>query len=192
MHNYRTSLAIFVVLLLGASQSQGRTPHNFVPVSLSYSFPGGGLSDSVGAKSALGFSLGYRFESSKHVRIGARGTWTRLNLGVVDTADFSNYGLTHVGIMASVQYRFIKHGWSPYVEIEGGMGMLFADELIANQPRRIDGLSDVKLSAGGVFGVLIPLGPVVDVDISGRYQSTFVENGFTTLAAHVGIVYAFK
>ena len=70
--------------------------------------------------------------------------------------------------------------------------MLFADELIANQPRRIDGLSEVKVSVAAVAGVLIPLNPIIDVDINARYQNTFVTDGFNTIAAHVGIVYALK
>ena len=145
MHICRLPLLALAILFCASISTQARTPHNFIPVSLSYSFPGGGLSESVGAKSALGFSLGYKFASSKHLRLGARGTWTRLNLGVVDTSDFSNFGLTHVGILASGQYKFKKHGWSPYLEGEIGMGMLFADELIANQPRRIDGLSEYRI-----------------------------------------------
>lgn len=115
-----------------------------------------------------------------------------MTLGTVDTTDLTNYGLTHIGLMAGVLYRFIKHDFSPYVEAEGGMGYMFADELIANIPRKIDGLSEVKMSVAATVGILIPVSEKVDVDLSGRYCTTFIEKGFSTMSAHVGLCYALK
>jgi opacity protein-like surface antigen len=169
-----------------------RIPRNFVPLSLSYSWPGGGLTENVDAQPALGFSLGYQFAVERNLRLTVRGTWMRMNLGTVDTTDLTNYGLTHIGFLGGVLYRFIKHGWTPYVQAEGGMGIMFADELIANVPRKIDGLSEVKVSFAGTAGVMIPVSENIDVDISGRYHYTYVDAGFSAVAGHVGVVYSLR
>lgn len=152
--------------------------------------PGGGLSDNVGAKPALGFSLGYLLAIDKNFRIGARGTWSRMELGKKDTVDYSKNGLTHIGLTAVVQYKLFKYGITPYAELEGGMGYLFADEVIANMPVLIDDLTIVKLSAAAAIGILIPINEGVDIDVSGRYCATAVPNGFSTLAAHIGATFA--
>lgn len=190
--NLRYALVCGILFAAASQFATSATPRHFIPLSLSYSWPGGGLSDSTDAQPALGFSLGYQFDLDKHFRIGFRGTWSRMTLGTVDTLDLTNYGLTNIGLMAGVLYRFIKHEFSPYVEVEGGMGYLFADELIANVPRKIDGLSEVKMSAAASLGVLIPVNEKIDIDVSGRYCTVFVGKGFYTMTAHVGLCYALK
>ena len=185
-----TTTVVGVLLLTSLVPVQARTPTSFLPVSLSYAWPGGGLSDDIAPNPALGFSLGYRYGTSKHFHISARATWMRMTLGQVDSIDFSGFGLTHIGLLGGVQYRFIKHGWSPYVEGEVGMGIMFADTEIGNVPQRIDELTEVKFSYAGVVGVLIPISDRVNIDVSGRYQITFVSGNFTSIAAHAGIQYA--
>ena len=188
------TLLLALVIAFGCaivpSELKAKTPHNFIPGSLSWNIPTGPLKDQVGAKSAIGFALGYKFAGSKHLRYGARGTWTQLSLDSVDGVDFSDLSLTHVGIMAGAQYRFLKHGWSPYVEGEVGMGLVFASVAIDQVPQKIDGLSEVKFSAAGLVGVLIPLSRTIDVDVAGRWQSTFLDNRLDIISAHLGIVYA--
>lgn len=181
-----------LALALPANAQSARIPKNFVPLSLSYSWPGGGLSDTLDAKPALGFSLGYHYSTSRHVRLTVRATWMHMNLGFVDTTGTDGYGLTHVGIMAGAMYRFLKHGWTPYVQAEGGMGIMFADKVIENIPRTIDGLSEVKVSFAGSAGVLIPISEAIDLDVNGRYHYTYVDEGFSAVAAHVGVVYALR
>jgi hypothetical protein len=178
------------VLLLLSTQVYGVTPRQFFPASLSYSWPGGGLSKNVGARPAIGFSLGYLLAIDRNFRIGIRGTWSRMVLGKKDTVDYSQYGLTHIGLTTVIQYKLFKYGITPYAELEGGMGYLFADELIANMPVLINDLTIVKLSAAVAIGILIPVNEGVDIDVSGRYCITAVPNGFSTLAAHVGATFA--
>ncbi len=185
-----TTMALAASLLLASSTATARTPTSFLPLSLSYAWPGGGLSDDVAPDPALGFSLGYRYGTDRHFHISARATWMRMTLGTVDTIDYTGFGLTHIGLLGGVQYRFLKHGWSPYVEGEVGMGIMFADKEVANIPQRIDELTEVKFSYAGVVGVLIPLSERVNLDLAGRYQITFVSGNFTSMAAHAGIQYA--
>jgi len=180
------SLPIFSTMVHAAS------PRHYLPLSLSFSLPNGGLADSTGAKGAVGFSLGYQFAFDKNFRLNIRGTWSRMSLGEVDTLDLSNYGLTHIGLTAGVLYRFLKHDTSPYITAEGGMGYMFIDEVISNIPRKIEGLSEVKMSVAAAAGVLINVNEKIDIDLSGRYCTTFIEQGFSTLSAHVGLCYALK
>jgi hypothetical protein len=148
------------------------------------------LADSTDAHPALGLSLGYLYKATHNIGVGVRGTWTQMTLGMVDSVDLGSYSLTHVGMYVDVQYRILKNGVSPYVEVEGGLGYVFANEVIANQPRPISGLSEVKASVGAVVGVLIPISEQVEADVAGRYFSTFVTNGgFSMLGVHAGIVY---
>lgn len=185
-----TTLAVGALFLTAFDAASARTPKSFLPISLSYAWPGGGLADDIAPDPALGFSLGYRYGTSKHFHISARATWMRMTLGQVDSIDYSGFGLTHIGLLGGIQYRFLKHGWSPYVEGELGMGIMFVDTEIGNVPQRIDELTEVKFSYAGVVGVLIPVSDRVNVDLSGRYQLTFVSGNFSTIAAHAGIQYA--
>lgn len=186
------SLAVIgtCVLLYSGTVAHGATPRQFFPASLSYSWPGGGLSKNVEAKPALGFSLGYQLAIGNNFRLGFRGTWSRMELGKKDTVDYTQSGLTHVGLTTGIQYNFFNNGVTPYIELEGGMGYLFADEVIANVPVLTDDLTIVKLSAAVAIGILIPVNEKVDIDVSGRYCVTAVPNGFTTLSAHVGAIFA--
>lgn len=188
---------LFVLLVglsvaLSAMAQTGRIPKNFVPLSLSYSWPGGGLSDRLQADPALGFSLGYQYSTDRHVRLTVRASWMRMTLGITDSSGDASYGLSHVGVLAGAMYRFNKHGWTPYIQGEGGLGIMFADEEIDNIPRKIDGLSEVKFSLAGTAGVLIPVSETIDLDLSGRYHYTYVDDGFSAVAAHVGVVYALR
>lgn len=186
--------AILFALLWWPTAATSKTPDSFVPLSVSFSWPSGPLTESVGAKPALGFSLGYAYGSSRHLRLSARATWMRMQLGSVidagDTLDFSNYGITHIGILGGLQYRLFKHGVTPYVSAEGGLGIVFADEQVGGVPQRIDGESEVKFSYAVSAGVMIPISETIDIDVSGRYHTTFTSDSFTATAAHVGVIYA--
>lgn len=195
----KQSAILVFVLVAGVcsawlQSATARTPDSFVPLSISYSWPSDTLARGVDAQPALGFSLGYAYGSSKHLRLTTRATWMRMQLGTVvdagDTLDFSDFGLTHVGIVGGLQYRFFKHDFSPYVAGEAGLGIVFADMEVGNVPQRIDGLSEVKFSYALSAGVLIPLNETIDIDVYGRYQTTFTTDRLTALSAHVGVVYA--
>lgn len=192
MRTYLAYALLVVAMLVGETSSVARTFNHYFVGGLSYATPGGGVADALAAQPSLGLSLGYLYKAGQHVFVGIKGTWTRMTLGQVDTVDFTGFGVTHVGLYADMRYRPLKHGWSPYAEIEGGMGFAFADQVVANQPIRIDGLSEVKASVGTTVGVLIPLGEQVEADVSGRWFTTFLEDGFSMLGVQAGIAYALK
>ncbi len=180
------------VAIISVSATQGRQPDNFFAGSLCYAWPGGGLADSTAANPALGLSLGYLYRAWQHVHLGVRGTWTRMTLGETTLNNFTGYGLTHVGLYLNALYRPFKHGISPYLQIDGGMGYMFADESVANQPVPISGLAEVQSSVSASLGILIPVSDVMNADVSGRWFTTFVEREFSMVGVHAGIVYALR
>jgi len=111
-----------------------------------------------------------------------------MGLGKTDTADYSSFGLTNVGLIASIKYRFAKHGWSPYVRIDGGMGYVFEDKTLDNN-LKIEGLTAVKINLGASAGVEIPLSDRLNLDIYARYSTTYITPVLQSLSGHLGIVY---
>ncbi|MCX6141142.1 MAG: outer membrane beta-barrel protein [Candidatus Kapabacteria bacterium] len=183
-------LAVLCVLFLCTSASvRAQADRSYVPLSLSYSFPGGALADSFDIKSGLGFSLGYQYALDRNWRVGAKGTWMWSKLGSSPYGDLSQYAATYYQILASVTWRTFKHGWSPYLQGEGGLGFINLDEVVANMPIKVEGASAVRGSVGGSVGVLVPLSPALDVDVSGRFNYLFTNNRYTILGVHVGVVY---
>lgn len=186
------SVGIVLLFVLLQPSVHARTLNNLFVGSLSYAWPAGDLATSTAAKPSLGLSLGYLYRASGFFLIGVKGTWTQLSLGQTATENYSDYILTHVGLYGNVLYRPLKRGWSPYAEVEGGMGFMFANTVIANHPIKIDDLSEVRASTGVSVGFLVPLSDVVDANVAGRWFTTFVDKGFEMTGIHVGIVYAMK
>lgn len=160
-----------------------------MPLSLSYSFPAGPLADSFDIQSGLGFSLGYQYALDRNWRVGAKGTWMWSKLGSSPYGDLSEYAATYYQILATVTWRAFKHGWSPYAQVEGGLGFINLDELVANVPIKVDGVSAVRGSVGGSVGVLVPVSSALDVDVSGRYSYLFTTNRYALTGVHIGVAY---
>ncbi len=180
----------FLLLALGSTNVAAQAERSYLPLSLSYMFPGGSLDDSIDVQPGLGFAIGYQYAPDRHWRIGAKGTWMWSKLGVVDTADYSAYAATFYQILATVQWRAFKHGWSPYIQVEGGLGFMNLDEMIGNMPVKIPGASAVRGSVGALLGVLIPLSNQLDIDVSGRWNYSFIADGYTLTGVNAGVVYS--
>lgn len=110
-------------------------------------------------------------------------------LSATEYGDYSQLGATYYQLLATVTWRAFKHGWSPYVQAEGGLGFLNIDEVIGNQIIRVEGASSVRPAIGGSVGVLIPLSEILDIDIAGRYSHGFIGDGFSVAGVHAGVVY---
>lgn len=192
----RSTLAILTVLLctwcVGQETARAATPHHFFAGALSYAWPQGELADSTGANASLGLSLGYLYRVRTQMHVGVKGTWTRMTLGKTAAYDYSDYGLTHVGIYATTMYRLRSNSIEPYVSVDAGMGLIFADEVVANQPIKIDGLNEVSLSVGVTAGILVPISEVMDADVSGRWFRTYTFDQISMLGVQAGIVYALR
>lgn len=115
-----------------------------------------------------------------------------MTLGKTAAYDYSDYGLTHVGIYATTMYRLRSNSIEPYVSVDAGMGLIFADEVVANQPIKIDGLNEVSLSVGVTAGILVPISEVMDADVSGRWFRTYTFDQISMLGVQAGIVYALR
>ncbi|MBK7031758.1 MAG: outer membrane beta-barrel protein [Ignavibacteria bacterium] len=185
----RFTTLVFLLFLAASANSEAQSARSYLPISLTYLAPGGHLADTFGIKPGLGFNLGYQFALDRNWRVGAKGTWMWSPMSENENGDFSEYSATYYQILATVTWRAIKHGWTPYVTVEGGLGFLTLDVMVGNVPVAIDGASAVRGSAGGLVGVLIPLSDKLDVDMAGRYNYAFSENGYSVAGASVGVVY---
>lgn len=183
------TLVVIAVLAMLIPTSVYANTHLFIPVSLGIHYPQGPFPNLTGAQRGFGFSLGFEFTADRHLFYGAHGTWTRLGLGRADTADYSSFGLTNVGLIASVKLKLFKHGWSPYTRLDAGMGFLTAENAGTSISQRISGLGTVKTSLGASAGVQIPLSDAFDLDVSARYSTTFTSPILGLLSANVGMVY---
>lgn len=186
----RPLLSIAVLLTISTAATWAQSTRNHLPLSLSYLVPGVAVADSFEVQPGVGFSIGYQFAADRHWRIGAKGTWMWSGLQTSSGNDVPDYSVTFYQILATVQWKAFKHGWSPYLQAEGGLGFLNLDEMIGNVPVKVDGASAVRASAGGLVGVLIPLSDVLDVDVAGRYSYTFIDDGYSLAGVHLGVVYA--
>jgi|GEM_PF-1213477 len=183
------SLVGVALLTLALNPAQAQVSRNYLPLSLSILAPGQTLADTVGVKPGLGFSLGYQYAIDRQWRLGAKGTWMWSKLSATDYGDYSQYAATYYQILATVTWRVFKHGWSPYLQAEGGLGFLNLDEVVANMPIRVEGASSVRGAIGGSVGLLIPLSETVDIDVAGRYSYAFISDGYSVAGVHAGVIY---
>lgn len=194
LSRHRSSAIIIVCsLLVGTAKLYAND--QWLAAALSYVRPVGALARDLDAKPALGFQLAYQFEAEKILRLGFGGTWMSSRLGTTPTGtDLSTFDLTMYQIHAMSRLRFLKHGWSPYVEAELGMSFLTISQEVANMPRRIDGLEDVRPSVAAAIGVQVPVNETVDIDVRGRFTFTRadVDDDFGTAGIAAGIVWKLR
>ncbi len=185
----RFSAFITALLLVIPSGAHSQVDRSYLPLSISYLLPRGALADTLDVQPGIGFSLGYNYALDRNWRIGAKGTWMWSKLGNPSSGDLSSYSATYYQVLATITWRPIKHGWSPYIQGEGGLGFLNLDEEVGNMPIPIEGASAVQGSVGASLGVVIPLSDALDVDVHGRYNFAFIESGYSVVGVHVGVVY---
>lgn len=184
------AIGLWIVL---CTPSYAQSVRTFLPASLSYLVPTGLLADSLGAAPGLGFAVGYEVQLDRHHwRAGARATWMQSALGRGLAGDLSEYMTTFYQLLAAVRYSVFKHGWTPYLHVEGGLGFLNLNKVVNNMPIRLDDVSAVRASFGGSVGVLIPVSDVLDVDVSGRYSYAAIDDGYTLIGLHAGVTYALR
>jgi len=186
-------LAAVGMCLVVSGSLWAQSSRTFLPASLSYLAPTGLLADSLGAAPGLGFSVGYEVQLDRHHwRAGARGTWMQSALGKGLSGDYSDYMTTYYQLLATIRYSLFKHGWTPYVQAEGGLGFLTLSKVVNNMPIRLDEVSAVRGSYGGSLGVLIPVSDVLDVDVAGRYSYAAIDDGYALLGIHAGVSYTLR
>jgi hypothetical protein len=185
MRTLLLSAFLIVPVLLHAGSGQ------FVNFSLSGVAPTGPVARALGAdkKLNLGFTLGYLGEIDHHLSVGAGASYSRTPLGIADTNDFSAYALDVYQLELKARWRFIKHGFSPFVGIDAGASILLISTEIGGVQQKVDGLGEVRPMTAARAGVLIPVSDAVNLDVHARYSWTFVDKGYGTAAVHVGFTY---
>jgi len=180
-------LAAFLILPSLAWAGSGQ----FVHFSLSGVAPGGPVARSLGAdqKMNLGFTLAYLGETTKHLAIGAGASYSRTSLGVVDTNDYSAFAMDVYQLELKARWRFIKHGFSPFVGVDAGASFLSVNTVVGGVNQKVDGLGEVRPMVAIRAGLLYPVSEQVNLDVHGRFSWTFIDQGYSTSAIHIGMVY---
>lgn len=182
----RPLITAMALSMLSAAALAGQTVavrslHQF-PVSLSLAWPG--PTPPMVDDASLGFSLGYLYELDRHVLIGAAGTWSKASMERTDTTAMD---LTTYQMLAVVRLRLLRFGWSPYLDLEGGMAFYAPDD--ADAAPDDPWLSTPRLTYGIRVGAMVPLSSRLDLDVAIRYGATPLRVETTTRAVHVGFVY---
>jgi len=184
------SLLLATFLLLNSAFAWAGSGQ-FLHFSLSGVAPGAPVARSLGAdkKLNLGFSLAYLSETTKNLSIGAGASYSRTGLGMTDSNDFSAFAMDVYQLELKTRWRFIKHGFSPFAGLDAGASFMSINTEIGGVRQKVDGLGEVRPMLAVRAGVLIPISEQVDLDVHGRFSWTFIDQGYSTSAIHIGMVY---
>lgn len=176
--------AIFLAWVCFVPTANAGERDHIIPVSIAAVHPWGDVATALNASTGLGLSLGYSYAVTRTLGLGAAGVWSRSS--IADTGK----GLSTYHLLATIRLRMLKHGTSPYLQIEGGFGITDVDEQRDAVRRLVPELGTATASAGIRAGVVIRMSPHIDVDIHGRYAHTFMQGGLSQLGLHAGITYS--
>ncbi|MBU3741983.1 MAG: hypothetical protein FGM24_06810 [Candidatus Kapabacteria bacterium] len=180
---YHRPLAIITVLMVhGLTVVAGPRDHE-VPISISYGVASNTLATTLDASGGFGISLGYRYLLNRNFAIGLTGVVERASITKPSGNVLSLYHM-----LATIRYRPLKHGWSPYVQVEGGLVLPDADATSDALRAAMADVGSSVLSYGARLGATFPVSARVDVDVHARLGLTATENPLTMLGLHAGIV----
>lgn len=174
----------FLCLVLVATTSMGQSiPNKFVLGSVGYAMPQGALADRLfELPPTVGLSIGYLFAPSRTLLIGASGSWMHFSSDVqfdlTDSAGVPDTETTALQMMALARLRLLKHGLTPYIDLEAGMCYLsHADQ--------------TRPCFASAIGLQIPVSDVVDIDLRFRTSWAPMANDELLIhGVHAGLVYA--
>lgn len=188
---HRRLVAILGSFLIAATCTGQSIPNKFVLGSVGYAASEQGALKKFDMRTTLDLSLGYLFAVNRNVQIGAVGHWmpfmNNVTSAPIDPADGDSFVIDNVGhtnsltvlqMMAQVRLRPIKHGFSPYLDLEGGMCY-------------VSHVDVVLPCLAAAVGVQIPISERVDIDVRVRTSWAPKANAEVLITAfHVGFVYA--
>lgn len=154
-----------------------------VPISISYGRALNTLATALDASGGFGISLGYRYLLNRNVAIGLTGVVERASISVPSSNVLSFYHM-----LATLRYRPFKHGWSPYMQLEGGFAVSDADAIDDALRSAMSDVGSTVLSYGARVGTTFPISAKVDIDVHARMGLTATAKPCTLLGLHAGIV----
>lgn len=182
----RTVLGFILVLLTATQASTAQAQRTYVSAGVSFMRPQSALADSVGLRSAVQFDLRYLWSPSRTLQFGIGGSWTSSALGMTSRGDQSSTSLSITQITVTGSWRPLKHGWSPFIGVEGGFGYLIPPDSLTSM---VAFESTLRPSLGTFLGVSVPLSERIDVAASARltYLPAPIPLDLTSLT--LGLVY---
>ena len=176
------SLALVALLITSTCMGQG-IPNKFVLGSVAYAIPEGALADRLfDIPPTVGLSLGYLFAPNRTIQIGASGSWMHFSSSVqfdlTDSAEVPETETTALQMMAIARLRLLKHGFTPYIDLEAGMCYLTHSE-------------QARPCLAGAVGFQTPVSDVVDIDLKFRTSwAPMANEELLIYGVHLGMVYA--
>lgn len=166
MHRIRNVVGIIVLLAGPALLAQ--SARSYVSGSIRLARPSGPLADSTGVSSAAQFDLRYLWSPSRTVLLGIGGSWMTPSTGNAPRPTVAAGPLSITQITANATWRPLKHGWSPFLGVEGGFAFLSPPDTLSSAPVF---QSTLGAAYGAHLGVFIPLSDRLDLSVSGRWMT---------------------
>jgi len=173
-----TLAVVFIVLVIGIGPLSVRSeaagiPNQFFLVNGGWTVPDGKLSTDLRLAPGPHLALGYLFAPNRTLMFGASGHWMHFSAKANDEVETTILQMT-----ALVRLKLLKHGTTPYLDLEGGMTF-------------VTHIEEVRPCFASSLGLRIPLEDNLDIDFRGRLSwSPAANNEILTYGMMVGIAYA--
>jgi hypothetical protein len=172
---------IGLVVLLAGPALLAQSARSYVSGSVRLALPTGPLAESTDLGSSAQFDVRYSWSPSRRILLGIGGAWMTASMGNgLHRETWPLKGpLSITQITATATWRPIKHGWSPYVGVEGGFGFL--------NPSIFE--STLGAAYGAYIGTFIPLSERLDLSVSGRWLTLATSTPLNQTLVSVELVY---
>lgn len=174
----RTLVVVFVMLVIGIGPLSVRSsaagiPNQFFLVNAGWTLADGALATRMDLAPGPHLALGYLFAPNRSMLFGAAGHW--MHFSGKFNPDSST---TLLQMTAVLRLKLLKHGTTPYLDLEGGMTY-------------VTHLEEVRPCLAASIGLRKQLEDNLDIDFRGRFSwSPAVNNEILTYGLMVGITYA--
>ncbi|MBU3700226.1 MAG: hypothetical protein FGM33_09525 [Candidatus Kapabacteria bacterium] len=185
----RITIGLFLTVLATAVALQAQAQRTFVSAGVSYLRPSGALADSVGLNSGVQFDVRYIWSPTRHWQFGIGGSWTSAALGMTSQGDRSSTSLSITQITLTSAWRPLKHGWSPFIGLEGGFGYLIPPDSLTALPAFE---STLRATAAAIAGISVPLSERVDIAASARFSYLPASVPLDLRSLTLGLVYRIR
>lgn len=160
---------ICLIILLAGPALLAQSARSYVSGSVRLASPTGPLADSAGLSSAVQFDLRYIWSPSRTLLLGIGGSWMTPTTGNGQRSSKVASGpLSITQITATATWRPFKHGWSPFLGVEGGFGFLSPPDSLSSAPFF---QSTLGAAYGVHVGAFVPLSDRLDLSVSGRWMA---------------------
>jgi opacity protein-like surface antigen len=175
-------LTVVVLFYLATCAASAQAERSYVQAGVGHVSAGGRFNDSAGFHSSMAYSVGYQWSPSRNTSFGMVGSYLPVTV-------FSDSPASVFGMAAVVNYRLMKHGFTPYAGAEIGFNYLTVADSLTDTSAMNPNLA-VALTIGA--GLLIPISEKVEVDAVARYTYSGIGGGATLIGGTLGIRYRLR